>query len=847
MLKRREPELPQIVKRAEALAERKGDKLTTGHLLAALMQGGGTAERLLRERRLDEATLVHASRVRIDDELAGGAVDRVVRSAKEFASRTGHEAAGSVHLLFALCQDHKSAAAAMLTQCGVDVSKMRMTAMQVAMGIALPPRMPASAPRLKAAEATQASSPPQSRLTQPSPPQNRGPQPKPQAPKLHAPPPRPQVQPPKPETQPPPSRQVPTARSGMLEKPVPGHAPKQKPQKHAHQAKPASRFVLDPKKFPLLTSLGKNLTLMASKGELDQVTGRDEEIDRALDVLAKRHANNPCLVGAAGVGKTSVVHGLAMRIAQGEDVASLDDRLVIEIEPTTLLSGTSSRGSLAERIGQLKAECQKSEGRVVLFFDEIHTLFGPEAGEEAATELKLSLARGELSCIGATTTDEYKRSIDRDPALSRRFCAIEVDELSQAEALLAITRILPGYERHHNVRIPNEVAAASVLMTSRYVPGRALPDKAISVIDLATARARRKSLDVVSRELIAHVVSDMTGVPEDRLLESDGERLLGLEALLSERIVGHKDALMRISRILRRNATGVRARRPLGTFLLLGPTGVGKTETAKAIAECLFFSADAMTRVDMSEYSEAHAVAKLIGAPPGYVGHDSGGQLTEAVRRRPYQVILLDEVEKAHMEVLQSFLGVFDEGRLTDGRGRTVDFSNTVILLTSNLGSNINPATQRKVIGFGRARDQNAETTAYQTAVADAAKKALPPELWNRIDEAIAFAPLTRDDVREVARRLISRLAEDLMGVRGINLEVSDAAIELLLDSGGFDPEMGGRPVRRAISRHIESQVAELMLRGELSRGDTAMVDAENGEFVVDGVTPEPTQRKVSG
>ena len=832
MLKRREAELPMIVKRAEALAERKGDKLTTGHLLAALMQGGGTAERLLRERRLDEATLVHASRVRIDDEHGGLAVDRVVRSAKEFAGRTGDEGASGVHLLFALCQDAKCAAGAMLTQCGVDVAKMRMTAMQVAMGIAPPPRMPQSASRLKVAETTSSAARTPSRLTQ-SP---RQPHPPRQAhPSTRQP--QPQPQPQKPRESPPTARVEPR-RAQPATHAQPAAKAKQKPTAHA-QPKPASRFMLDAKKYPLLTQLGKNLTLLAARGELDQVTGRDEEIDRALDVLAKRHANNPCLVGAAGVGKTSVVHGLCMRIASGEDVASLDDRLVIEIEPTTLLSGTSSRGSLAERICQLKAEVAKTDGRVVLFFDEIHTLFGPEAGEEAATELKLSLAKGELPCIGATTTEEYKRTIDRDSALARRFCAIEVDELSQAEALLAITRILPGYERHHNVRIPNEVAAASVLMTSRYVPGRALPDKAISVIDLATARARRKSLPEVSRELIAHVVSDMTGVPEERLLESDGERLLGLESLLAERIVGHKDALMRISRILRRNATGVRARRPLGTFLLLGPTGVGKTETAKAIAECLFFSTDAMTRVDMSEYSEAHAVAKLIGAPPGYVGHDSGGQLTEAVRRRPYQVILLDEVEKAHMEVLQSFLAVFDEGRLTDGRGRTVDFSNTVILLTSNLGSSINPATQRKVIGFGRARDVNAETLAYQAAVSDAAKKALPPELWNRIDEAIAFAPLTRDDVREVARRLITRLGEDLMGARGIGLDVSDAAIELLLDKGGFDAEMGGRPVRRAISRHIEAPVAELLLKGELTRGDTATVDAEDGELVVDGITPD--------
>ena len=746
------------------------------------------------------------------------AVDRSLRSAKEFAARTGHDAPSGVHLLFALCQDAKSAAGSTLTQCGIDITKLRMSALQLAMGIAPLPRQPASATRIKTSERSR---------TAPSTPEiRRAPSGNPSGTAAETPSVNPSV----------------NARAHVaVSVPAPS---KQRPAPRV-TAKSSTRFVLDPKKFPLLTSLGKNLTLLAAKGELDPVTGRDEEIERTLDILAKRRANNPCLVGTAGVGKTSVVLGLAARIAEGREVASLDDRLVIEIEPTALLAGTSARGSLAERIGQLRAETQRADGRIVLFFDEIHTLFGPEAGEEATTELKMSLARGELACIGATTTEEYKRTIDKDAALARRFEAIEVCELSQEEALLAITRILPGFEKHHGVRIPPEVAAASVLMTSRYIPARALPEKAIGVIDLATARARRKSHAEVTRELIAHVVSDMTGVPEERLLESDGERLLELEASMADRIVGHKEGLARIARILRRNATGLRTKRPLGTFLLLGPTGVGKTETAKAIAECLFYAGDAMTRLDLSEYSEAHAVAKLIGAPPGYIGHDAGGTLTEAVRRRPYQVILLDEIEKAHLDVLQTFLGVFDEGRLTDGRGRTVDFTSTVILLTSNLGSETNPATHRKGIGFAsRTVDPAAARSAYETAVSAAAKKALPPELWNRIDETIAFSPLTRDDVREVARRLLAKLGEDLLVARGLSLDVSDDAIELLLDQGGFDPELGGRPVRRAISRHIESPIAELLLRGEITRGDAAVVDADNGQFVIEAVTKAAAQSR---
>jgi ATP-dependent Clp protease ATP-binding subunit ClpC len=359
----------------------------------------------------------------------------------------------------------------------------------------------------------------------------------------------------------------------------------------------------------------------------------------------------------------------------------------------------------------------------------------------------------------------------------------------------------------------------------------------VSVLDLAAARARRRGDAEVRREQVADVVSETSGVPVERLLETDGARMLRLENALAERIVGHGDALARIARVLRRNASGFRSHRPIGSFLLLGPTGVGKTETAKAIAECLFHSPHAMTRLDLSEYAEAHAIARLVGAPPGYVGHEAGGQLTEAARKRPYQVLLLDEVEKAHRDVQEAFLQVFDEGRLTDGRGRVVDFTNAVVVMTSNLGADAAQPGPRSRIGFGaRGTNEAREVKAYEEAVCAAARAALPPELYNRIDEVIAFAPLGRADVAEVARRLLRALGEELEEARGVRIDASDAAVTALLDAGGYDAELGARPMRRAIARLVEAPIAEMLLRGELADGDVALIEVEAGKIVVDRV-----------
>lgn len=817
-----ETELVALRKLAEELARGRKERPTTGHLLAAIAQRPCVATDLLQERMLDGDVLLKAARVVVDD--SSDAITRAVQRARDFASRSVSREPSSLHLLYALCQERTCAAHRAIEQCGIDVSKLRTAALQVASGLAAPRRMPrpASSPRPPVFPA----SPSSGSLAA-----SAAPKPAPVALKPLAPsaPAAPLVTP-----------AVPKAPVAPAPRPIVPPPAKKRAQRAAAPA-PApmtsaeARFQLDPKMFPLLAQIGKNLTLAAAEGALEPSTLREAEIERTLDVLAKRHANSACLVGAPGVGKTSVIRGIARRIAARAKPSELDDRILLAVEPSVLLAGTQMRGQLAERMAQLVAEVKSAAGRVVLVFEEIHALFAEAAGDEGMAELKAALASGEVSCIGTSTREEYRRVIEADGALARRFSVVEIEEPTAEEAIAVLETVAPLYEGHHRARYAREAMDACVRWSVRYLPGRALPDKSVSVLDLAGARARRRDLAEVGTEQVAEVVSELAGVPLSRLLETDRERMLKLESFLAERIVGHTDALGRIASVLRRNASGLRARRPIGSFLLLGPTGVGKTETAKAIADALFHSPDAMARIDLSEYAEPHAIARLVGAPPGYVGHEAGGYLTEIVRRRPYQVVLLDEIEKAHRDVLEAFLQVFDEGRLTDGRGRTVDFTNTVILLTSNLGADVaaKPATTRGRIGFGERPVTRSENAAYGDALVAAARSALPPELYNRLDEVLAFAPLTREDVAEVARRMIRSLGKELEAARGIRLEARDEAVDALLDDGGFDPELGARPMRRAIARRIEAPLAEMLLRGELHRGDLASVTVSNGALTV--------------
>jgi ATP-dependent Clp protease ATP-binding subunit ClpC len=835
-----EPELRELRKLAEQLARSLGERVSTAHLLAALVSEPSDTSELLRERRLGADDVLRTARGLAGDELAEPIASALTR-AKEIGARMGTNVAAPPHLLLALLGEPRAVARRTLEALGVDVSRLRAQTMQVGLGLvgrrrpspqpqaqkvspaplnSKPNGLPAAALPAEQLEASPGARKSSAVKVPLFPPPKRAASAEP-VPLMQLREPSPSQPPAEPKPGLVITRVAPPATPAPAAAPEPARASAQDP-----------RFQLDPQRFPLLSELGKNLTLAAARGELDPVVGRDDVIEQTLDVLAKREGNNPCLVGVSGVGKTSVVRGLAQRIAEGRDVQALDDRVVIQIPIGELVAGTAVRGALAGRIAQIRKEVLAARGRVVLFFDEIHQLFLGEAAEEIASELKLSLARGELPCIGATTLEEFQKAIGHDAALSRRFGLVEVEEPSREDAFLILDALRPRLEQHHRVSYDKEALALGVAWSIRYLPGRALPDKAVSILDLAGARTRRRGKAEVTSQAVAEVVAELSDMPVERLLESDGDRMLRLEEILADRVVGHGSQISRIARILRRNAAGLGSRRPIGSFLLLGPTGVGKTETAKAIAEVLFHCESAMTRLDLSEFSESHAVARLIGAPPGYVGHEAGGQLTEAVRRRPYQVILLDELEKAHPDVLTTFLGVFDEGRLTDGRGRLVDFTNTVILMTSNLGSEVLGQAAKRRVGFGGGEPAGSDDIAAK--ITASARAALAPELYNRIDEVLVFAPLGRDDVREITRRLLDAMGIALAAQRGVELEYGPELIEYLMDAGGFEPSLGARPMKRTIARLLEAPLAERILRGELPRGSVLLANVTDGELEID-------------
>jgi ATP-dependent Clp protease ATP-binding subunit ClpC len=597
------------------------------------------------------------------------------------------------------------------------------------------------------------------------------------------------------------------------------------------------RFQLNPKAFPYLAKFGRNLLAEARERRLDPVIGRDEEIRQLLDVLNKRRANNPLLIGAAGVGKTAIVEGLAWQAAQRDVPPGLEDRTIIALDLCTLLAGTQLRGSFQERMAAIKKEVLKGNGQIIIFLDELHAWIGAGSGDassDAAGELKIALARGEFPCIGATTPKEFKRFIETDPAFERRFELIDVKPPSIDDAVLIIDGIIDRYAQHHRVQYSPETIQAAVRLSERYIPERALPDKAIGLLDRAGSLARRLHANTVHPENVAAIVSALAKVPIERLLMSDKEKFLHLDVYLSERLIGHQRVVDRVARVLRRNHAGFNSQRPIGSFLFLGPTGVGKTEMAKVLAEFLFGSRNAMVRIDMSEFGEQHAVARLVGAPPGYVGFDDGGQLTEAMRRQPHQIVLLDEIEKAHPDVLNILLQLLDDGRLTDGKGRTVDFSNALVIMTSNLGSSeASHEIRKNVIGFASNDSVSKRNEQIERAVLAAAQRALLPELWNRIEDRLVFHPLDKEDVARIAALQLADSAQRLDKERDIQLAFDDSLIDFLIERGGFDPALGARPMRTTIQTYVESSVADLILRDQLGPGDFARVLIENGEVQV--------------
>jgi ATP-dependent Clp protease ATP-binding subunit ClpC len=643
---------------------------------------------------------------------------------------------------------------------------------------------------------------------------------------------------------------------------------------------------------PLMDQLGVDLTTQAEEAQLDPVVGRQIEIERLIQILSRRTKNNPALIGEPGVGKTAIVEALAQRIAAGEVPTQLRDKRLFMLDVGSLVAGTIYRGQFEERMKRVVDEIKGTDA--ILFIDELHMLVGAGAAGssvDAANLLKPALARGELQVIGATTLDEYRRYIEADAALERRFQPVMVEEPSVEDTVQILRGIRSRYEEHHNVKITDEALYASAHLAARYITDRFLPDKAIDLVDEAASRVRmykipdtpglkeaferfeevqekreaafnderyeeavvlrgeeRQLAEEIDRlrdegeatlrvtdEDIAEVVAMWTGVPVVRIAGEESERLLQMEQALHERIVGQDEAVEAISKAVRRARAGLKdPRRPIGSYIFLGPTGVGKTELAKALAEFMFGSEDALLQVDMSEFMERHAVSRLVGAPPGYVGYDQGGQLTEAVRRRPYQVVLLDEIEKAHPEVFNMLLQIMEDGQLTDAKGRKVDFRNTIIIMTSNVGAS--RLNRQQALGFGATEDDqqraDSQYDEIREKVLEELKRAFKPEFLNRVDKVLVFHPLTRDELREIVdiqlARLVPRLTE-----QGLRFEISDDAKDRILEQG-YEPEFGARPLRRAIRDLIEDPLSEKLLSGDVLPGDRIAVDAEEDTKLLD-------------
>jgi ATP-dependent Clp protease ATP-binding subunit ClpC len=643
--------------------------------------------------------------------------------------------------------------------------------------------------------------------------------------------------------------------------------------------------------------LGIDLTAAARAGKLDPVIGRTKEISRIIQILSRRTKNNPALIGEPGVGKTAIVEGLAHRIIAGDVPETLEGKRIITLDMGAVVAGTKYRGEFEERLKKIVDEI-KVAGNCVLFIDEFHTIVGAGAAEgaiDAASILKPSLARGELQCIGATTLDDYRKYVERDAALERRFQPVLVEEPSTEETLEILRGIKERYEEHHHLQISDEALNAAATLAARYIPDRFLPDKAIDLIDEAASRVRIRhrtvpftlkeakqvedsvhkdkeaalateqydyaaelrqrelqiqekinkleeewqteqgqETPVVSAEDIAEVVSMWTGIPVVQLASDEMKRLLNMEEVIHKRIIGQDEAINTISKAIRRARAGIKdPRHPIGNFIFLGPTGVGKTELVRALAEFMFGSEDALIRLDMSEFMEKHTVARLVGAPPGYVGYEEGGQLTEAVRRKSYCTILLDEIEKAHPDVFNILLQIFDDGHLTDAKGRRVDFRNSIIVMTSNIGAEL--IRKGTTIGFtsrsDEAKTQQLTYDKMKEKLLGELKKTFRPEFLNRVDGVVVFHALTKEHIRKIVDLMLAKVAQQLVE-KGIKLEVTESARDFLGDKG-YDEVFGARPLRRVIQDMVEDKLSDDLLRGKFQSGDTVVVDVEEGEIVV--------------
>ena len=581
----------------------------------------------------------------------------------------------------------------------------------------------------------------------------------------------------------------------------------------------------------VLDQYSRDLTLLAASGSFDPVIGRDEEIRRSVQILSRRSKNNPVLIGEPGVGKTAVAEGIAAYIAGSDAPDSMAGKRLVALDLPALLAGTKYRGDFEERVKAVLKDVKKA-GDVILFIDEMHTMIGAGSAEgaiDAANILKPALGRGEVQIIGATTPEEYRRHIEKDAALERRFQPVKIAEPSRGDSLKMLGAVRQSLEKHHGVKISDAALTAAVDLSARYINDRFLPDKAIDLADEAAAHIRVSGGGLVTAEDIAGIVSMWTGIPVANLSADETKRLCNMESILHRRVIGQNEAVTAVSRAIRRGRVGLSdPNRPIGSFLFLGPTGVGKTELCRALAEAVFGESDAMIRLDMSEYMEKHAVSKLIGSPPGYVGYEDGGQLTERVRRKPWSVVLFDEIEKAHEDVWGILLQIMDDGRLTDSAGRVVSFRNTIIVMTSNVGA--------KSISDGRPRmgftpDGGDEAQLMRTRINEELRRTFKPEFLNRIDETIVFRRLSRAEIRSIAERMLLTVAERFKAL-GMTLSVPDQVVDFLAERG-YDEKYGARPLRRAIRSMIEDKAAELMLTDSLGRGDTVQARIDGNELIL--------------